>query len=74
MPHTPLPELGRRAKDASRVLANASSSTKDAALHAAADVLVSRSAEILEANRADVDRAEAAGVSATIVDRLRLTA
>ena len=74
MPHTPLPELGRRAKDASRVLATASSSTKDAALRAAADLLGARSAEILAANRADVDRAEAAGVNATVVDRLRLTA
>jgi glutamate-5-semialdehyde dehydrogenase len=74
MPHTPLPELGRRVKDASRVLATASSSTKDAALHAAADLLVARTAEILQANTADVDRAESAGVSATVVDRLRLTA
>ncbi len=73
-PYTALPELGRRVKDASRVLANVSSSTKDAALHAAADLLVARSAEILEANNADIDRAEAAGVSATVVDRLRLTA
>jgi glutamate-5-semialdehyde dehydrogenase len=74
MPHTPLAELGRRVKDASRVLATASSSTKDAALHAAADLLVARTAEILDANTADVDRAESAGVSATVVDRLRLTA
>ena len=74
MPHTPLPELGRRAKDASRALATASTSTKDAALHAAADLLVARSAEILAANTVDVDRAESAGVSATVVDRLRLTA
>ena len=74
MPHTPLPELGRRVKDASRVLATASSSTKDAALHAAADLLVARTAEILDANTADVDRAESAGVTATVVDRLRLTA
>ncbi|MEA2902430.1 MAG: glutamate-5-semialdehyde dehydrogenase [Actinomycetota bacterium] len=74
MPHTPLPELGRRAKDASRALATASTSTKDAALHAAADLLVARSDEILAANTVDVDRAEAAGVSATVVDRLRLTA
>ena len=74
MPHTPLPELGRRAKDASRALATASTSTKDAALHAAADLLVARTAEILAANTVDVDRAEAAGVTATVVDRLRLTA
>ncbi len=71
---TPLPELGRRAKDASRVLATASTATKDGALHASADLLLARSAEILDANRADVERAEAAGVTATVVDRLRLTA
>ena len=56
------------------MLATASSPTKDAALHAAADLLVSRAAEILEANGADVGRAEAAGTTATVIDRLRLTA
>src|SRR5688572_13181797 len=66
-------ELGRRAKAASRVLATASTSAKDAALEAAADVLIQQTAEILEANASDVARAEAAGTSATVVDRLRLT-
>jgi glutamate-5-semialdehyde dehydrogenase len=65
-------ELGRRAKGASRQLATASSAAKDAALHAAADLLVDRSPEILEANTADVARAEADGVTPTVVDRLRL--
>ena len=67
-------ELGRRAKAASRVLATASSETKDAALSAAADVLVQHTAAVLHANAADVARAEAANTSATVVDRLRLTA
>ncbi len=67
-------ELGRRAKAASRVLATASTSAKDAALEAAADVLVRRTSEILDANASDVARAEAAGTSPTVVDRLRLTA
>ena len=67
-------ELGVRAKAASRVVANASSATKDAALTAAADVLVHHAPAILEANAADVARAEAAGTTATVVDRLRLTA
>ena len=65
-------ELGRRAKAASRVLATASTAAKDDALRGAADLLVARSAEILEANATDVARAEADGVSATVVDRLRL--
>jgi glutamate-5-semialdehyde dehydrogenase len=71
---TPLPELGRRAKAASRVLATASTEAKDAGLLAAADLLVERAAEILAANADDVRRAEAAGSSATVVDRLRLDA
>ena len=66
-------ELGRRAKAASRVLATTSTAAKDDALRSAADLLVARSAEILEANAVDVARAEADGVSATVVDRLRLT-
>jgi glutamate-5-semialdehyde dehydrogenase len=66
-------ELGRRAKAASRTLATASTEAKDAALHAAADLLIDRAPEILEANAKDVDRAQEDGVTSTIVDRLRLT-
>jgi glutamate-5-semialdehyde dehydrogenase len=70
---TSLIELGQRAKAASLALALASTDTKDAALGAAADLLLQRSDEILTANGADVERAKAEGVSATIVDRLRLS-
>src|SRR5579863_5707387 len=70
---TSLSELGQRAKAASLALALASTETKDAALGAAADLLLQRSDEILTANGADVERAKAEGVSATIVDRLRLS-
>src|SRR5215210_6662231 len=66
-------ELGRRAKAASRILATASTPAKDAALDAAADLLVRRTDEILSANASDVARAEEAGTAATVVDRLRLT-
>ncbi len=72
-PPAPVAELGRRAKIASRVLATASTTAKDAALGAAADLLVQRTMEILDANATDVARAEAAGTAATVVDRLRLT-
>jgi glutamate-5-semialdehyde dehydrogenase len=67
-------ELARRAKAASRAVAAASTATKDAALKGAADLLVARSGEILEANAVDVARAEGEGVSPTVVDRLRLDA
>jgi glutamate-5-semialdehyde dehydrogenase len=66
-------DLGRRAREASRVLATVSTEAKDAALHAAADLLVERTDDLLAANAADVERAQANGVSATVVDRLRLS-
>src|SRR5206468_5866251 len=66
-------ELGERAAAAARVLATAPTSAKDAALNAAADLLVERAPEILNANAEDIARAEADGTTATIVDRLRLT-
>ena len=67
-------ELGRRAKAASRVLATASTATKDDALRAAADLLVARAGELLSANAIDVARATDQGLTETVVDRLRLTA
>ena len=70
---TSLIELGERAKQASSALALASTGTKDAALAAGADLLLQKSDEIVNANQDDVARAEADGVSATIVDRLRLS-
>jgi glutamate-5-semialdehyde dehydrogenase len=71
---TPLVELGRRAKVASRVLATTSTAAKDAGLLSSADLLVERTDDILAANAEDVARAEADGVSATVTDRLRLDA
>jgi glutamate-5-semialdehyde dehydrogenase len=67
-----IPELAARAKAASRTLATASTSDKNAALVGAADFLLVRSHEVLAANARDVQRAEAAGVAATVIDRLRL--
>ncbi len=66
--------MGRRAKVASRALATASTATKDDALLGAAELLEARADELLVANATDVARAEQAGASATVVDRLRLSA
>src|SRR5690606_23242117 len=66
-------ELGARAKAASRVLATTSTATKDAALLTAADLLVERVDDVLAASAEDVEREQAAGASATVLDRLRLT-
>jgi glutamate-5-semialdehyde dehydrogenase len=70
---TSLAEIGARVKAASRVLATTPTAAKDAALLAAADLLVDRTEPILSANQEDVARAEAAGTPAPLVDRLRLT-
>src|SRR4051794_16264894 len=66
-------ELGRRASEAGRTLATASTGAKDAALEAAADVLEDRTSEILSANVEDLAAAEAGGMEQGPLDRLRLT-
>jgi glutamate-5-semialdehyde dehydrogenase len=65
--------LAGRARVASRELALAHRSAKDAALHAMADALVKHADDVLEANTADVLRAEETATPANVVDRLRLT-
>ena len=65
-------DAANRARVASRVLALATRGEKDAALTAIADALTTHEAVILAANAEDVERAEADGTDAGIVDRLRL--
>ena len=65
-------ELGRRVKAASAIVATASAAQRDAALLAAAAGLEAATDAIVAANAIDVARAEADGVSPTVVDRLRL--
>ncbi len=66
-------ELGRRAKAVAPLLAAASTAAKNRALQAAADGLQSRADELLAANEADLVAAKDAGISPTLLDRLRLT-
>ena len=66
--------IARAAKAASRSLATAPRSVKDAALLAMADALVARGEAVLAANAEDVARARAAGMRPGLVDRLTLTA
>lgn len=65
-------DLGRRAREASRALAVASTDTKNNALLVAAELLGERAPEILEANAGDLDTARSEGVGGTPLDRLRL--
>lgn len=69
----PVAEVCAEAKGASRLLARASADVRNAALHAMADALEARSAEVLEANARDMRAGEEAGLSAALLDRLQLT-
>jgi len=60
------------ARDAARELARLDSATKDAALHAMADALEQRSAEILDGNARDMEAGQDAGLHAGLLDRLKL--
>ena len=65
--------LGLQARVASARMASADAATKNAALRALARLLRDNPAPLAEANARDLARAEAAGLSAPMVDRLRLT-
>ncbi len=71
--HELMTEMGRRARKAAHLLAQADACTKTAALRAAAAAIRAAEADILAANVEDVIRAEAAGVTGSFLDRLTLT-
>ncbi|ACU76093.1 gamma-glutamyl phosphate reductase [Catenulispora acidiphila DSM 44928] len=66
-------DAARRAKKAAADLAQRPRGEKDAALHAMADALVARTAEIVAANGRDTERAREGGSPAGYIDRLTLT-
>jgi glutamate-5-semialdehyde dehydrogenase len=66
--------LCARAHTAAGALAVAQTATKDAALNAIAAAIEENGAEILEANRQDMAAGQRAGLSAALLDRLRLDA
>jgi glutamate-5-semialdehyde dehydrogenase len=66
-------ECARAAKLAAPSLAAASAEAVDAALTGMAERLLAHRGEILDANRADVERAKAEGMSAGLLDRLTIT-
>jgi len=66
--------LGKAAREAARELARAGTDAKNRALLAIAAEIRARSAQLIEANRADVAQARQAGRDAAFVDRLTLDA
>jgi glutamate-5-semialdehyde dehydrogenase len=67
-------KLGRNARAAARQLAMSGGDTRNAALHAAADELRTRSGEIIAANEIDMQAARERGLSSAMLDRLMLDA
>mgnify|MGYP001377243797 CR=1 FL=1 len=65
-------ELAAACRDASRRVATLDTATKNRVLEAMADRLLAREAAILEANAKDIAFAEEKGLSAAMIDRLRL--
>ncbi|PKV77262.1 glutamate-5-semialdehyde dehydrogenase [Nocardia fluminea] len=66
-------DAARRARVASRVLAQLTTAQKNDALHAAADALLGAADRVLAANAEDIATAQAAGTEENLLDRLRLT-
>ncbi|NLU84039.1 glutamate-5-semialdehyde dehydrogenase [Rhodococcus sp. HNM0569] len=66
-------DAARRARTASRVLAQLTTADKNAALHAAADALLAATDDLVAANDLDIESARATGTEDSLLDRLRLT-
>ncbi|TGE32149.1 glutamate-5-semialdehyde dehydrogenase [Desulfosporosinus sp. Sb-LF] len=71
--HQELIEIGKKAKQAARQLAFASTESKNKALLAMAEALLDSEQEIVQANNLDVRAAEEKGIKKSLVNRLRLT-
>jgi glutamate-5-semialdehyde dehydrogenase len=65
-------DMGQRARSAARMVANAPSLQKNQALLAIESELRAQKAQLIMANRADVEDAEAKGIKGSFLDRLRL--
>ncbi|MCP1626688.1 glutamate-5-semialdehyde dehydrogenase [Pseudomonas nitroreducens] len=65
--------LGRAAREASRVIARATTAQKNKALLAAADALDAARAQLTEANEQDLANGRANGLEPAMLDRLALT-
>lgn len=66
-------ELGKKAVDAKKKIATASTGEKNKVLQTIADILLENAGEILAENEKDIAKARENGITETMVDRLRLT-
>jgi glutamate-5-semialdehyde dehydrogenase len=65
-------DFGKRARAAARLLRKCSTEQKNRGLHAMAERVVAMQDEILAANAQDVEKAQADGLTAAMIDRLTL--
>lgn len=65
-------DLGRRAREASRVVAASATASRNAALVAIAEAIDNKRVQLAEANAADQDKARRDGLESALVDRLSL--
>ena len=70
--HSLVVDIGRKAREASRRLAVASSLQKKDALNFGADLIRENTAKILEQNKKDLDFGASKGLSNALMDRLLL--
>ncbi|MEG1992028.1 MAG: glutamate-5-semialdehyde dehydrogenase [Acetivibrio sp.] len=65
--------IGKSAKAAARIMNNLGQKEKNEGLKAAAEALMEKKEDILEANKLDVEAATVHGMKDSLIDRLRLT-
>ncbi len=65
--------LGRKAREASRVIARATTLVKNQALLATADAIAAAADDLVKANALDLDAGRASGLDDAMLDRLALT-
>lgn len=70
---TIMTDIGKRAKTAASMIANASSADKNKALLAASEAILARQETILSANEKDITLAKTKSLDAAMIDRLTLT-
>ncbi len=72
-PQTEIQSVAQNAKEASRIVANLSSSVKNAVLDSMADALLEAAPQLRQANALDVEKARNAKLNAALIDRLLLS-
>lgn len=65
--------IGKRARQAARIMARAETGKKNAALMRIADIIMERQPALLDANQMDVHTATESGLDMALLDRLELT-